>query len=213
MNLLYFDTETTGLPKASLPLGHPDQPHITQLGFVLEVDGHDAITFDSLIKPDNWPIQRDSGTGIGKIASDLTGITQDMCEKDGIPIADAVECFVIAAENADAIVCHNAAFDSKLMSMEYARLRPEVSPKTVLCGRPTLCTMLAATPVCQIIKGNGQTTFKWPKLSELMMFLFNEELEGAHSAIVDILATRRCFHELRGMGAMQEQFEKYGLSL
>jgi hypothetical protein len=39
VNILYFDTETTGLPRPSQPLNHPSQPHITQLGFILEVNG------------------------------------------------------------------------------------------------------------------------------------------------------------------------------
>lgn len=212
MNVLYFDTETTGLPKASKPYNHPEQPHITQLGFIHEVNGHDAMVVDTLIKPDNWPIQKDSGTGIGQIASDLTGITQDMCEESGIPIADAVEMFILAAENSDFIVCHNVAFDTKLIGMEYNRLRPEVSPKTVLCGRPTICTMLAATPVCRLPKGDGKGSgHKWPKLIEAMQFFFNEGLDGAHSAIIDIIATRRVFHKLGGLGYLDDQLIKGGL--
>lgn len=203
MNILYFDTETTGLPKASFPYNHPDQPHVTQLGFILEVDGHDAMTVDTLIKPDGWEI--------GQVASDLTGITLDMCEKDGIPIADAVELFIVAAENADAIVCHNTAFDTKIMGMEYVRLRPDASPKLILSGRPTICTMLASMNVCRISKGDNRTDYKWPKLIEAMEFFFNEGLDGAHSAIVDILATRRVFHKLGGLGYLDERLEKIGL--
>lgn len=213
MNILYFDTETTGLPSAQYPLNHPMQPHMTQLGFILEVNGHDALMVDTLIKPDNWRVQECSGTGIGKIASELTGITQEMCEKDGIPVADAVELFMIAAENADALVCHNTSFDNKLLSIEYARLKPDMPPRSVLCGRPSLCTMKAATPICKIPKkGVVKTTgvnFKWPKLTEAMMHFYGEELEGAHSAIVDIKATRRVFHTLLGLGAFDEMIDDY----
>ena len=205
MNILYFDVETTGLPNAKFPPGDPMQPHITQLGFILEVNGHDALICDTMIKPNNWRIHTDSGTGIGKIASDLTGITQDMCEANGLPVADVVEMFMIAAENADALVCHNTAFDTKLIATEYARLRPDGSPRDVLCGKPTLCTMKAATPICKIRKKDGKTGNKWPKLEEAMMFFFNEKLEGAHSAIVDIMATRRLFHRLLAEGAFDEQ--------
>lgn len=216
MNILFFDTETTGLPKASVPFEHPDQPHITQLGFILEVNGNDALVVDTLIKPDNWPIHADSGTGIGKIASELTGITQEMCEESGIPIADAMELFVIAAENADLIVCHNTSFDIKLASIEYARLTAHRDnappPKAVLCGRPTLCTMKVSTPICRVPKKDGRTGYKWPKLSEAYMFFFNEELENAHSAIVDIQATRRVFNELRKLGYLNEHFAELGIA-
>ncbi len=211
MKILFFDVETTGLPKASLPLNDPHQPHITQLGFILDINNIEAVAVDTFIKPNNWPIQADSGTGIGKIASELTGITQDMCEDHGIPIADAVEMFIIAAENADMLVCHNTAFDSKLLAMEYSRLVADVPPRIVLCGKPLLCTMKTATPICQIKKKDGKAGFKWPKLSEAMMFFFEEELEGAHSAIVDIRATRRVFYKLVELGAFDEQFKEHGI--
>lgn len=203
MNILFFDTETTGLPKASKPYDHPEQPHITQLGFIHEVNGADAMVIDTLIKPNGWKID--------PVASQLTGITEDMCEAGGIPIADAMELFIIAAENSDLIVCHNTAFDTKLLGFEYVRLQPGKSHRTPLCGRPTLCTMLAATPVCMLSKGDNRTDYKWPKLIEAMKFFYDEGLEGAHSAIIDIIATRRVFHTLGKMGALDEQMSKVGL--
>lgn len=214
MNILFFDTETTGLPRKDPETGETHQPNITQLGFILERGGIDMLTVDALIKPDNWYIHtgidpktgiEESGTGISRKSTEITGITMEMCEKDGIPIADAVEMFVIAAENADVIVCHNTAFDMKVMAAEYARLQPRAKdPNIVYGGRPSLCTMKASTPICKIRKGDGKTSFKWPRLEELMMFLFNEELENAHSAIVDIKATRRCFHKLIDLGAFDK---------
>lgn len=217
MNILYFDTETTGLPHQSQPLNHPDQPHITQLGFILEVNGNDSLVVDTLIKPEDWPFRKDkfgrlTDRLIDPIASELTGITEDMCEKDGIPIADAVEMFVIAAENADLLVCHNTPFDKKLLSIEYLRLQPNRAAKDVLCGRPDICTMKVSTPVCRIAKKDGRTGYKWPKLSEAIQFFFNEELENAHSAIVDIKATRRLFHKLGELGYLNEEYEKLGLA-
>lgn len=211
MNVLYFDTETTGLPSTKHPPGDPMQPHITQLGFIFEKNGVDVMAVDALIKPDNWRIHPCSGTGISKVSSELTGITIEMCEAGGIPIADAIEMFIIAAENADVIVCHNVAFDTRIISGEYARLRQDVPHKAVLCGKPTLCTMLAATPICKLPKkGVVKTTgvnFKWPKLEEATQFFYNEKLEGAHSAIVDIKATRRVFHTLVEMGAFDDKID------
>lgn len=210
MNILYFDTETTGLPNAKFPLNDPIQPRMTQLGFILEVNGHDALVVDSMIRPEaDWQIHDDTGTVMSAKAQELTGITQEMLEKDGIPVADAIELFIIAAENADLLVCHNNAFDNKLVSIQYARLRPEMPPRSILCGKPSLCTMKAATPICKIKKKDGKVGNKWPKLEEAMMFFYGEELEGAHSAIVDIKATRRLFHTLVNLGAFDSQVEDY----
>lgn len=210
MNILYFDTETTGLPKSQEPLSHPSQPRMTQLGLILEVNGHDALVIDTLIRPDNWPVL-ECGNIIGKRAMELTGITPDMCEADGIPIADAMELFVIAAENADLIVCHNTAFDTKLMAIEYLRLQPQRKPYEYLSGKPSLCTMKTATPVCRIPKKDARTGYKWPKLEEAIKFFFDEQLENAHSAIVDIKATRRLFNELKKLGYLDEQLTELGL--
>ena len=206
MKILYFDTETTGLPNAKFPLNDPQQPHVTQLGFILEVNGVDAIQVDTFIRPDDtWRIHEDSGTVVGQKASELTGITADMLWESGIPIADALEMFIIAAENADLLVCHNNAFDNKLLAIQYARLRPDAQPRDVLCGKPSLCTMKAATPICKIRKKDGKVGHKWPKLEEAMEFFYGEKLEGAHSAIVDIKATRRVFHTLVNLGAFDDQ--------
>ncbi|ARK07457.1 PolC-type DNA polymerase III [Sphingobium phage Lacusarx] len=201
MNFLFFDTETTGLPNRSVPLSHPTQPHITQLGAVLQINGQDAIVLDTLIKPDGWTI--------GAKAKELTGITEEMCEESGIPIADAVDMFMIMAANADFIVCHNTAFDTKLMGIEYSRLNSSLHHSTVLVGKPTLCTMKTATPICKIKKGDGRTDYKWPKLEEAMMFFFGEKLENAHSAIVDIKATQRLFNLLCDEGHYDPDFEAY----
>lgn len=206
MNILYFDTETTGLPNAKFPLNDPQQPHITQLGFILEVNGIDAVQVDTFIRPDEtWRIHEDSGTVVGKIASELTGITAEMLWDMGIPLADALEMFIIAAENANLLTCHNNAFDNKLLAIQYARLRPDSQPRDVLCGKPSLCTMKTATPICKIRKKDGKVGNKWPKLEEAIEFFYGEKLEGAHSAIVDIKATRRLFHTLVNLGAFDDQ--------
>lgn len=209
MNFLFFDTETTGLPNRSVPLSHPTQPHITQLGAVLQINGQDAMILDTLIYPDKWPVQP-CGNIIGKRAMELTGITPDMCYEAGIPIADAVELFMIMAANADFIVCHNASFDTKLMGIEYARLNSLNHHSTVLMGKKALCTMLASTPICKIKKGDNRTDYKWPKLVEAMQFFFNEGLDGAHNALVDIQATQRLFNLLADeYAAFDHEFEAY----
>jgi len=218
MNILFFDVESTGLPRKDPETGETHQPNITQLGFILERHGVDVITLDALIKPDNWYLHEDP-TGelppsiISHKAMEVTGITPEMCEEQGIPIADAVEMFIIAAEHADLIVCHNTAFDTKVMEGEYARLRPKhKTPSDVFAGSPFLCTMKTATPICKIPKKGvvrvGSTNWKWPKLEEAVPYFFGVEMENAHSAIVDISWTRKVFHELVGMGAFDKEVRR-----
>ena len=65
--------------------------------------------------------------------------------------------------------------------------------------------MKTATPICKIRKKDGKVGNKWPKLEEAIEFFYGEKLEGAHSAIVDIKATRRLFHTLVNLGAFDDQ--------
>lgn len=205
MNIFFFDTETTGLPANKYPPDSEMQPHITQLGGILEIDGVEVVRLDALIKPNNWRIHPCSGTGISAKSTELTGITQEMCEEGGIPIEDAMEIFLTCMDQADAYCCHNTAFDRKIIGFEFARLYPGQPPRRALLDKPGFCTMKAATPVCEIPKKNAKTAFKWPKLEEAMKIIFDEELENAHSAIVDITATRRLFHYLMKTGAFAER--------
>ena len=57
------------------------------------------------------------------------------------------------------------------------------------------CTMKSSTNLCRLPGRYGN--FKWPKLTELYKFLFNEEMEGAHDAMVDVRATRKCYYRLK----------------
>lgn len=225
MNILFFDVESTGLPRRDEATGETVQPNITQLGFILERFGIDVMTVDTLIKPDNWFVHEDPKgelppSIISHRAMEVTGITPERCEEEGIPIADAVELFIVAAEHADLIVCHNTAFDTKVITGEYARLQPrQKNPEIVFAGSPSLCTMKTATPICKIPKKGvvrpGGSNWKWPKLEEAIPFFFDgEEMVNAHSAIADITYTRRLFHKLVSLGAFDKEvyrLERAGL--
>jgi hypothetical protein len=94
-----------------------------------------------------------------------------MCEKDGIPIADAVEMFVIAAENADLLVCHNTPFDKKLLASSICGSSRGQAQGRSVRQAIDICTMKVSTPVCRIGKKDGRTGYKWPKLSEAITVL------------------------------------------
>jgi hypothetical protein len=57
--------------------------------------------------------------------------------------------------------------------------------------------MKASTDFCAL---PGSYGYKWPKLSELHMKLFDEDFEEAHDASVDITACAKCFWELKRKG-------------
>lgn len=66
--ILFYDTETSGLPLFHEPSEHPDQPHIVQLGACLvDPDTRRVIsTIDLIVRPDGWEIPAEvAWTAIG----------------------------------------------------------------------------------------------------------------------------------------------------
>jgi DNA polymerase-3 subunit epsilon len=206
MNILFYDTETGGLPNRNRDLIDASQPHLTQLGFLFERDGKDDHACDTLIKPygPHW--------NIGAIAQALTGITPEQCEANGRPIESVMDEFVDYAAQADVLVCHNVAFDMLLMQIQAKRLAPDMESTTAIFeGAPHVCTMLAALPICRLPKKDRKVGYKWPKLEEAIWHFFGEKLDGAHDAMVDITATQRLFRHLCNIGAMDKPMEKIDL--
>lgn len=186
---LFFDTETTGLPTRGLPIDHPSQPHITQVGAVLrEAETKRVLgTLGLIIHPDGWTV--------GREAAKLTGISTEFAKENGVPRRVALSAFNHLLKQADVVVGHNLSFDIERLHSQYAR----EGQALVLTGKTCVCTMLKAVPYVKKItsKSRHDTDYKWPRLVECMEHFFNEGLDGAHDAMVDILATIRVYDEIR----------------
>jgi len=211
MNILFYDTETTGFANRSRPLNHPSQPYATQLGYIYEEDQKIIETQDSLIKPFSPDFE------INPKAQEITGITKEMCEEQGLPLADIMGGydqkmgFIECAKRADFFVAHNAEFDERIVTIQMARLFPDLDPEEVFQGKPHICTMKPLTFVCKIPKKDKRTGWKWPKLEEAYEHFFGEKLEGAHDAMVDIMATRRLFDHCFDLGIWDKSMKAAGL--
>ena len=59
--------------------------------------------------------------------------------------------------------------------------------------------MQKSVKVCKI-PFEGRGGYKWPKLTELHQHLFNEDFEGAHDALADVMATVKCYFNLIKQG-------------
>jgi DNA polymerase-3 subunit epsilon len=206
MNILFFDTETTGLVKRGKAPSHPDQPFLMQLGALLDVGGTPAATVNMLVQPNG------RFKSVEPKAFEAHGISIEDCEDRGLPIEDVIDLFMMMAENADLIVAHNIDFDQLLIECEFARLNSERAPSDILCGKPTLCTMKKLTPICKIRKLDGRAGWKWPKLQEAYEFFFGEKFDGAHDAFADITATRRVFRHIEELGYLRDDFARLNLN-
>jgi DNA polymerase III epsilon subunit-like protein len=186
--ILFFDTETTGLPKNwKAPVTDLDNwPRLVQLAYlVYDFDGNLIHSCNEIIKPDGFTIPTE--------ASNVHGITTEMASQRGTDINDVFELFLIHLKRSKMIVAHNMAFDEKIIGSELIRLGKE----NVIVAKEKVCTMLKTVDLCKI---EGPYGYKWPKLEELHRYLFNHDFEGAHDALADIQATAKCFWELVSMG-------------
>lgn len=190
---IIFDTETNGLPKnwKAQPTDVNNWPRIVQLGWaVFNEQGQQVRGRQHIIKPDGWIIPKE--------ASDVHGITLERANDEGISIFSALGLFLADYQDAHTLIAHNLAFDYPVVTAELIRAGLRATKKV----ENKVCTMESSTKYCKIPGPSGRG-YKWPKLEELHQFLFLETFEGAHDAMVDVLACARCFFELKKRGIIR----------
>ena len=188
MKTLFFDTETTGLYDWKKDFNHADQPDLLQLGCILEDDNRKEMArVKLLIRPKGNVVLSD-----GAFAAH--GISLLQCETYGVERVSALQVFGELVCAADLLVAHNIKFDESIMETNFHR------ELVVYPGlqKNKICTMLASQPVCRLPSTRGG--FKWPKLEEAYFYFFNEKMEGAHDALVDVEACRRIYHHMKDAG-------------
>lgn len=189
--LLFFDTETTGLPKSNSARNHDvdNWPRLVQIAWAIcNDDGVKLSKRNRIIKPEGFHIP--SG------ASEIHGITDAIAEEDGIPLGFVLSELLVAVEVADTLVGHGVYFDKSVVGAEYIR-RGKEGAYEKLKDLPRVCTMQKSTKYCKLPHKNGRKGYKWPKLMELHEKLFGVGFEDAHDAMADISATINCFFELK----------------
>ena len=207
---LIFDTETTGLPKRwGAPISDIDNwPRCIQIAWQLHDDMGRVIEHqDYLVKPEGFNIPYD--------AERIHGISTELAEAEGIPLAEVLEKFNIALSKTKFIVGQNLGFDINIMGCEFYRTGVE-SP---MSSMPILDTCTEVTASLLKLPGGRGGKFKLPTLTELHQYLFNKPFAEAHNATADVEATTRCFFELirtevftkKDLEAEQEYFEDFQL--
>lgn len=184
---LIFDTETTGLPKRwDAPITDTGNwPRCVQIAWQLHDEMGKLIEHqDYLIKPEGFNIPYD--------AEKVHGISTELAEAEGLPLAEVLEKFNIALSKSKFIVGQNLKFDINIMGCEFHRFGME-SP---MGSMPVLDTCTEVTASLLQLPGGRGGKFKLPTLTELHSYLFKIPFAEAHNATADVEATTRCFFEL-----------------
>lgn len=189
--ILGYDTETTGLPAWHDPSDAPHQPHVIQLAMILQdMDGNEVDRFCSIIRPGPGAVMEPE-------AFAAHGISLERAMDEGVDPVLATDLFMDWAEKAKLMVGHNESFDRRIMRIAAARhngfkWEPEC---------PNFCTMnrskfiMNLPPTAKMLAA-GVPGPKSPNLGECVRHFFNEDLDGAHDAMVDISASMRVFWHL-----------------
>jgi len=181
MRYLFFDTETTGLPRPGEPL--VNQPYMVQLGAML--------TDESINELGGICLLVNNGVDIPTDAQRVHGITPEQCAAFGVSLESALELFLELYEQADMVIGHNISFDMQIIEDQLERLGMSIEWKGCYC------TMKQGTAALQNLgMYRGQ---KWLKLTEAYQLITGTSIPGAgaHNAWTDVKACATVFNELR----------------
>lgn len=183
---LFFDTETSGFINKNLPADDPKQAWIMQLAFILSDENRIYTEFSSLIKADG----RSCHPGAQKVHQ----ISVEECDRGGLYEPSILDMLYRTSAPDTTLIAHNIFFDLGFIQQMMIRHNMQEFGNNFR-ALPLFCTMKSSTDLCRLPGKFGK--YKWPKLTELYKFLFDEEFEGAHDALADVRATRRCYYRLK----------------
>ena len=186
MHFLFFDTETTGLPRNwNAPVTDvKNWPRMVQLAWLLyDEAGNEVIRSNDIIQPDGYRIP--------KASSLIHGITTEKAKEEGIPVGEVLNKFSYAFDSADYLIAHNIDFDDKIVGAEFIRAEME----TDFFKKSRICTMKSSIQYCRL-PGRFKGKFKNPTLTQLHTKLFGHGFDDAHDALADVIACADSFFEL-----------------
>lgn len=203
-----FDTEGTGLFQYKYPKDYPDeelrgkpypadapgQPRLASLAILyvneaLEIERE----YHVFIRPDVNDYTMTEG------AQKAHGLTVEFLNEHGIPVTEALTEFQSAIDDGRIMVAHNSQHDMKQLRGELRR----AGMADRFEDSPNICTMRAMTNVCKIPPVGGRGSYKWPALSEALLFIGSENL-GDHSAINDAKGALELLRYMKRNNVMPE---------
>lgn len=194
---IFFDTETTGLPLFKEPSDHPNQPHIVQIAACLvDMDTRKTISsMDVIVKPDGWVIPDD--------VSAIHSITTEHALDVGISEQVALDMFM-QLWSGRLRIAHNESFDARIIRIAQKRYGVSEEKQNEWSGGLAECTCMMATPIVQAppterMQAVGRTHFKKPTLSESYLHFMGKPLDGAHSAMSDVVGCMEVYFAIKDL--------------
>lgn len=183
--LLFYDTETTGLPLWSEPSGGDDQPHIVQLAAALVDEGERRV--ESMINLVVRPLEWDIPDEVVKIH----GIDAEVAYRIGVDEPLVVQTFFELFDRSDVRVAHNERFDARILRIALKRYLPE-SADAWKAG-DAYCTQSRSTPIVKepptdAMMAAGRKHHKTASLQDAYKFFTGKTFKNAHNGLADVRA-------------------------
>lgn len=181
MCVLIFDVETGGLFARGANyknLEEFDKSRLISMCWLL-VQG------DSIIEQSYFVIK--PTFSISQESTAIHGITNEYAREHGIDINIVLDKFYESLKKAHVICAHNISFDEQIMKSEFFRANKK-SALSEFKNKHQICTMMKGRLFMKVRK--------YPKLSELYKYLYNEDLTNAHNALDDTKHCYKCYIKL-----------------
>ena len=200
--IMILDTETSGLPPA-LSNAYKDRwkykpvtdSKAWECARLVQIAWNLYAKNGTIIKKRDFVIYPD-GFRIPKEASNIHGFTMEIALQKGIPLHEAMEVLAEDLIDTELIVCHNMAFDDKIVASELIRTKFSWV-YSMWKSKQKHCTMLTNTLPGQ----------RWPKLCNLYERLYGHQpVAELHRADEDIRITAEVFFKLYPDGKVSEYF-------
>lgn len=186
--ILFYDTETTGLPLFDQPSEDQRQPHIVEFAATLvDADTRASVASVHLVaRPDGWEIP-------DEVAA-LHGLTTDRARRIGVDERLIVQTALDLARLADCRVGHSEGFDARIVRIGLKRFGFGDAIADEWKAMHAECTAVLAKPHVPGCK-------RFPKLGEAYRVLVGRELEEAHTAKADAIACAELYWAIKDLTA------------
>jgi DNA polymerase III epsilon subunit-like protein len=190
MLALFFDTETTGLPKyRNLPAHERKEnwPQPVSISWIV-TDGKVIVETKSyIIKPDGWTIPAES--------SKIHRITSAIAQEKGVSLLTVLREFQADLDRCGLYVAHNMEFDKNVMTAAALYWAPGATK--IRWPAKEFCTMEGSRTICKIPWANPRPNDRYmcANLKRFYTHCFNVEpaAELLHTSLGDVQIMVACF--------------------
>jgi len=180
---LFFDTETTGLPKykhVDALLYSENWPNLVSICWMVFNSNICIKKEYYYIQPKGWIIPQES--------IKIHGVTQEIAMQKGRPLEEVLHKFQQDIQSCDQIIAHNLHFDKNVVFHAYF-WNLKIDPKLFWKSKKEICTVLKSKDELKIPSKypKQDDLYKYPTLNELYKDTFQIESPGnAHDACRDV---------------------------